>query len=219
MKILWFALVVAAIVVCALFFQRHAPAIIEWIDTLGLLAPVFFLLLYGLATILFLPTMALTLAGGALFGPILGTIFNLLGASLGAICAFFLSRYMASDWVAKKKNLRLEKLILGVERQGWQFVALLRLIPIIPFNVVNYGLGLTRIKFTHYLVATIIFLIPAEIFFTYCGYAGMDILLNSQAFFKTHSVSVLLCLGIAAFLFIGIKRHRRNLFNSTASGR
>ena len=167
-----------------LFFQHNAPAIINWTKTLGFMAPVFFLLLYCLATILLLPTMVLTLAGGALFGPIVGTLFNLLGATLGAACAFCISRYLVFDWLVSKNNARMDKLIMGVEGRGWQFVALLRLIPIIPFNLVNYGLGITRIKFSHYLITTIIFLIPAEIIFTYCGHAGMGILTHPQEFYK-----------------------------------
>jgi uncharacterized membrane protein YdjX (TVP38/TMEM64 family) len=211
MKIFCFALAVAAIIVCALLFQQHAPAIIEWIDTLGLIGPIFFLLLYCLATILFLPTMVLTLAGGALFGPILGTLINLTGATLGAVCAFCLSRYLANDWLATKKNMRIDKFIAGVERQGWQFVAMLRLLPIIPFNLVNYGLGVTRIKFSHYLIATLIFLLPAEIFFTYCGYVGMDIIVHSQEFYKTHSLLILGGLGVLALIVIRLKRNHKHL--------
>ena len=209
MKILCFALAIAAIAVCAFLFQHNAPAIIDWTNTLGLVAPVFFLLLYCLATILFLPTMVLTLAGGALFGPIIGTFFNLLGATLGATCAFCISRYLVFDWLASKNNASLKKVIAGVEGRGWQFVALLRLVPIIPFNLVNYGLGITRIKFSHYLLATMIFLIPAEIMFTYCGYAGMDILSHPQELYKGPSLIVLLCLGVLLVVYALIKRHRR----------
>ena len=178
----------------AFFFQHNAQAIIDWTTTLGILAPVFFLMLYCLATIFFLPTMVLTLAGGALFGPIAGTLFNLIGATIGAACAFCISRYMVFNWLSGMKNKRINNLIAGVERQGWQFVALLRLVPIIPFNLVNYGLGVTRIKFSHYLMATTIFLIPTEIFFTYCGYAGMSLLTHPRAFYKGTGLILVLCL-------------------------
>ena len=200
---------IAIIAVCALLFQHNAPAIIEWTNTLGFIAPIFFLLLYCLATILLLPTMVLTLAGGALFGPIIGTLFNLMGATLGAASAFCISRYLVSDWLASKDNIRLTKLIAGVEGRGWQFVALLRLVPVIPFNLVNYGLGITRIKFSHYLITTVIFLIPAEIIFTYCGYAGMDILIHPQGFYKGTSIIVLPCLGVLLIVYTLLKRHRR----------
>ena len=211
MKKICIALAIAAIAVFAFLFQHNAPAIINWINTLGILGPVFFLLLYCLATIFFLPTMVLTLAGGALFGPVLGTLFNLLGASIGAACAFCISRYLVFDWLASKKNIRINKLIAGVEGRGWQFVALLRLVPVIPFNLVNYGLGVTRIKFSHYLMATVIFLIPAEIFFTYCGHAGMNMLTNPHAPDKLTGLILLFCLGILLLMSVLIKRRRRSL--------
>lgn len=208
MKKFCFALAIAAIAICAYFFQHNAPAILNWINTMGWLAPAFFLLLYCFASILFLPTMALTLAGGALFGPVIGTLVNLLGATMGAACAFGISRYMIFDWVVGKKNVRINKLIAGVERQGWQFVAILRLMPV-PFSLINYGLGVTRIKFSHYLLATAIFLIPVEILFTYCGYAGMSILTHPHTFYKGTSLILLLCLVLLVLIYLRFKRHRQ----------
>lgn len=205
------ALAIVVIAISALFFQHNSQAIIDWTNTLGLLAPVFFLLLYCLATIFFLPTMVLTLAGGALFGPVLGTLFNLIGATMGAACAFCISRYLVFDWLAAKKNSRINKLIAGVEKQGWQFVALLRLVPIIPFNIVNYGLGVTHIKFSHYLITTAIFLVPTEICITYCGFAGKDILVHPQAFYKGSGLILVMCLSLLMFAHLLLKRHRRHL--------
>jgi len=201
LKGLCIALAIAAITLCACFFPQNAATIIHWINTLGFVAPIFFLVLYCLATILFLPTMVLTLAGGALFGPILGTLFSLLGASLGAACAFCISRYWVFDWVAAKKNKRINKLITGVERRGWQFVALLRIVPLVPFNLVNYGLGITRIKFSHYIITTLIFLIPTEIVSTYCGYAGMDLLTHTGEIYSRTNL-LFFFLGVSILLMV-----------------
>lgn len=200
MKTLWIALTIAAFIACAVVFQENAPVILDHIKGLGWLAPFLFLLLYGLATILLLPTMVLTLAGGALFGPVLGTFFNLIGATLGAACAFSISRHLAFDWLSPQDKPKLNKLIAGVERGGWQFAALLRLIPIVPFNLVNYGLGMTGIKFSHYVITTFVFLAPAEIIYTYCGYAGMDALKNPAPFYKNASFVVLICLVALALI-------------------
>lgn len=189
---------VAAFVSCALTFQSHSLEIIEWIDDLGWLAPIFFIITYGLAAIFFLPTLFLTLAGGVLFGPILGVVFNLTGAVFGAALSFLITRHLIWDWFAKTRKKRLEKLIESVNRRGWISVAFLRLFPIIPFNLVNYGLGLTQISFRIYLVTTIIFLIPAEIIYTYFGYAGRHALSNPEQFYKNGGL-VLLAL---AFLFL-----------------
>lgn len=211
MKIVYITLVAITIALCAFLFQHHAPAIIIWTNTLGKLAPVFFLLLYCLATVLFLPTMILTLAGGALFGPVNGTLINLLGASLGAACAFCISRHYMFDKVASTKNLYIKNIIHGVEGKGWQFVALLRLIPLLPFNLVNYGLGITKIKFSHYFFTTVIFLIPAEIFFTYCGYAGMDMLSHPHDFFHYNGPLFLIGISAIALIYWLLRRHRSHL--------
>lgn len=210
MRKLCIALVIAALVLFAVIFQRNESAIINWIKTLGVFAPVFFLLIYCIATLLFLPTIILTIAGGVLFGPFFGILFNLMGATLGAACAFFISRYLVFDWLAAKKTPRINNLMAGVEAQGWKFVALLRLIPIIPFSMVNYGLGVTRIKFSHYLVATLVFLIPAEIIFTYCGFAGMDMLIHYRPFDKINNLIPLIVLGVLLFFYAAVKHHRRN---------
>ncbi|KTD24567.1 MULTISPECIES: TVP38/TMEM64 family protein [Legionella] len=201
--------IVVILITSAIIFQEKAPIILSSIKELGWLAPILFLLIYCLATILLLPTMVLTLAGGALFGPLFGTLFNLMGATLGAACAFCISRHLAIDWLAAKRGPKLNKLISGVERRGWQFVALLRLLPIVPFNLVNYGLGITQIKFSHYILTTFIFLTPAEIIYTYCGHAGMDALTHPTPFYKNASIVVLCGLAIAFLLFKFFKYSRQ----------
>ena len=154
----------------AYFFQCNIQLLLHKLDLLGNYAPVLFLLLYCLASILCLPTALLVIASGAFFGPVVGLFMSLLGATLGASCGFFISRYLMPDGYHFVENERVKKLMMQVERQGWKAVAILRLTPAVPYNLVNYGMGLTRIKFSHYLIATIIFIIPSKILFTYGGY-------------------------------------------------
>lgn len=208
-RIVFFILALMCFVTCAWLFQKHSLEIIDWIDDLGWFAPVLFVVTYCLVTILLLPTMVLTLAGGAIFGPIIGTVLNLLGATLGAAIAFLITRHVLYDWFACKKGEKLERLIAGVDQRGWLFVALLRLFPIIPFNLVNYGLGITGISFRLYLMITFIFLIPAEIIYTYFGYAGMDALSNPGQLYKNGGI---LLSGLAILLLCVVKliRLRRN---------
>lgn len=187
-KTFGFILSIGVLIACALAFQKHSAEIIDWIDELGWLAPILFLIFYCLATILFLPTMVLTLAGGAIFGPVIGTMLNLIGATSGAALSFLITRHLIYDWFSKKRGEKLNKLIAGVDEKGWMFVAFLRLFPIVPFNIVNYGLGVTGIKFRLYLIITFIFLIPAEIIYTYCGYAGMDALSKPGHFYRNGGI-------------------------------
>lgn len=150
--------------------------------------------------------MVITLAGGALFGPFFGTLLNLLGATSGAAFSFLITRHLIYNWFSQRKGEKLSKLISAVEQKGWVIVALLRLVPIIPFNIVNYGLGITAIKFRSYLIITFIFLIPAEIVYTYFGYAGMEFLLKQGAFYKNTEILiaslVLLLLCVIKFLHL-----------------
>jgi rhodanese-related sulfurtransferase len=90
---------------------------------------------------------------------------------------------------------RLKKLYDGVEAEGWEFVAFTRLVPIFPFNALNYALGLTPIKFAHYAVATFIFMLPGSFAYTYVGYAGKEAFTDSEGALQ----KILIAVGLVAF--------------------
>lgn len=199
-RIAIFLVLVAAIAV-AIYFrdQFDAAAIENWIQNAGVLAPLVFMLVYAVGAVLFLPGTVLTLAGGALFGPVLGTFYNLTGATIGATLAFLVSRYLASDWVADKTGGRLKQLINGVETEGWRFVAFVRLVPLFPFNLLNYALGLTRIRFSHYVLATYICMLPGAFAYTYLGYAGREAVGGGEGLIQKALLALTL-LAVVAFL-------------------
>ncbi len=149
-------------------------ALAGFLGHLGPLAPLLFVLLYALGTVLFLPGIVLTLAGGVLFGPVWGTLLNLTGATLGATLAFLLARHLAGDWVRRRSGPRLRRLIEGVEAEGWRFVAFTRLVPLFPFNLLNYALGLTRIPLAHYVLASALCMGPGALAYTWLGHAGAE---------------------------------------------
>ena len=142
------ALLLAAAMALAFFYRDrlNIAALDSLIKNAGFIGPVLFMSVYAVATILFLPGSVLTLAGGALFGPVWGTFYNLTGATLGATLAFLAARYLASDWVSRRAGGRMKQLIDGVEKEGWHFVAFARLVPLFPFNLLNYAFGLTRVR-------------------------------------------------------------------------
>jgi rhodanese-related sulfurtransferase len=116
-------LLVAAIAVAVVYHEHFDVAELErWIQEAGIWAPLLFMVVFAVAAVLFLPGSVLTLAGGALFGPVLGTLYNLTGATLGATLAFLIARYLASDWVAQKTGGRLKQLINGDVRTAQDFV-------------------------------------------------------------------------------------------------
>ncbi|VAX14226.1 DedA family protein, putative, partial [hydrothermal vent metagenome] len=200
--------IVSAIVLAVHYRSEFDINAIElWMAAAGVWAPLAFITLYAMATVLFLPGSALTLAGGALFGPIWGVVYSLTGATLGAALAFLVARHLASDWVGKKVGGKLEKLYNGVAKEGWRFVAFTRLVPVFPFNLLNYALGLTRIKFSHYVIATFIFMAPGGIAYTYLGYAGKEALAGGEGLIQKILIALGL-LALATFLPGFIKRIR-----------
>jgi uncharacterized membrane protein YdjX (TVP38/TMEM64 family) len=147
-----------------------------WLGSLGPWAPIGYVVLYALATVAFVPGAIFALAGGALFGPFWGSLWNLLGATVGAVVAFLVARYIVGDWVQHKAGGLLKRAVEGVDAEGWRFVAFVRLVPLFPFNLSNYVLGLTRISLHHYVVATLICMAPGAIAYTWLGYAGRSAL-------------------------------------------
>ena len=206
----WILFTLLAIAIAAAFAFRDqidVAALQQQVERAGPAGPLLFMLIYALATVLFFPGSVLTLAGGALFGPIWGTFYNLTGATVGAALAFLLARYLASNWVEQKTGGRLKQIKDGVEHEGWRFVAFVRLVPLFPFNLLNYALGLTRIRFLHYLVATYICMLPGAIAYTYLGYAGREAIAGSEGVIQKGLLALGL-LALVAFLPGFVKRLR-----------
>ena len=204
-------LILAGAVAAAYFHrdQLNLETLDASIKQAGMLGPLLFMAIYALATVLFLPGSILTLAGGALFGPVAGTLYNLTGATLGATLAFLVARYLASDWVARKAGGRLKQLIEGVEQEGWRFVAFTRLVPLFPFFLLNYALGLTRVRLWHYILASYVFMFPGAFAYTYLGYAGREAIAGGEGMIQKGLLALAL-LALVAFLPRFIKRLRGN---------
>ncbi|MFZ3040561.1 MAG: VTT domain-containing protein [Thiobacillus sp.] len=194
-------LVLLAAVGAAVALREHfdAAALQAWVEGAAAAGPLVFMALYALATVLFLPGSVLTLAGGALFGPVWGTLWNLTGATLGASLAFLISRYLGADWVTRRAGPRLQRLNDGVTSEGWRFVAFVRLVPLFPFNLLNYALGLTRIPFLAYVLASWVFMLPGAIAYTWLGYAGREALAGGEGMIRNILIALAL---LAAVIFL-----------------
>ncbi|HRH81591.1 MAG TPA: VTT domain-containing protein [Thiobacillaceae bacterium] len=198
----------AAIAAAVVWRDRFdAAALRAWVEGAGAAGPLVFMAIYALATVLFLPGSVLTLAGGALFGPLWGTLWNLTGATLGAALAFLVARYLGADWVARRAGPRLQRLNDGVAAEGWRFVAFVRLVPLFPFNLLNYALGLTRIPFLAYVLASWLFMLPGAIAYTWLGYAGREALAGGEGMIRNILIALAL-LAAVGFLPRLVKRLR-----------
>lgn len=136
---------------------------------LGPLGPVVFALVYGIAATLLLPGAPFTIAAGLIFGPVVGALTALVGATLGATGAFSWSRFLGQEVVERLARGRLDRVNSRLERRGFLTVLVLRLIPLAPFNAVNLGCGLARVQTRHYIPATALGIIPGTLVYASLG--------------------------------------------------
>lgn len=197
-RLLLALLVVVPAVWLALSRGPIDPALIEaTIHDLGWWAPLGHIVIFALGTVFFIPGIIFSLVGGALFGPLWGTILNLTGATLGATASFLVARYVGADWVRRKAGLRLDRLITGVETEGWRFVAFVRLVPVFPFNLSNYAFGLTRIRLLPYLIASLVCMVPGALAYTWLGYASRGAAAGDTAAIRYGMIALALLAAVA----------------------
>jgi uncharacterized membrane protein YdjX (TVP38/TMEM64 family) len=175
-RLVAYVLIAAAVAAVLFLVRREAGAYVirfaEWVDGLGVWGPVVFVLGYAVAAVAFVPGSLLTLAAGIIFGLARGTLYTLIGATLGASAAFLVARYLARGRIERRieGNPRFAAIDRAVGREGFKIVALLRLSPVFPFNLLNYALGLTKVPFLQYAAASIAML-PGTLLFVYYGKA------------------------------------------------
>jgi uncharacterized membrane protein YdjX (TVP38/TMEM64 family) len=151
-----------------------------WIRSLGSMGPVVFIGLYAVATVLAIPGSALTIAAGALFGSVTGVVCVSIGSTLGASLCFLIARYVARESLEQSMSQKplFQKLDAMTAKQGGLIVAITRLVPLFPFNLLNYGFGLTKVSFLTYVGMSWLCMLPGTILYV----VGADAI--SQAFAK-----------------------------------
>jgi uncharacterized membrane protein YdjX (TVP38/TMEM64 family) len=202
------ALVLVSFVLAALLLVRftevgrylNPDALILWIEGFGALGPVVYIAIYSIAPLFMLPGLALTVVGGVLFGPFWGFVYVAVGATIGSGLAFMVARTMGRDWVAgllKGPGMaRLARVDELVKKKGWRVVAITRLIPLFPYNLLNYAFGLTSIKFSHYIAATFLFMLP--------GIGAYVLFSSSLPELLKGKLSPALFIGLGLFLFLSV---------------
>ncbi|MDH3404110.1 MAG: TVP38/TMEM64 family protein [Acidobacteriota bacterium] len=162
----------AVLVVLGRRLGGYIPEFAAWVDGLGVWGPIVFAAGYAAATVAFIPGFLLTLAAGAIFGLGKGTVTVFLGASAGACLAFLVARYVARGAVERRiaGNARFAAIDRAVAKEGLKIVTLMRLAPVFPFNLMNYGLGLTKVSFRDYALACF-GMIPGTFLYVYYGKA------------------------------------------------
>lgn len=141
----------------------------DFIDSLGIWAPIAFICLYIMATVLFVPGLPLTLLAGIAFGPVMGSIWVSLASTLGASLAFLVGRFLGRNLILEKfgNSDIFIKIDEGIKNQGWKMIAITRLMPLFPFNAQNYVYGLTDVAFKSYVFISWICMLPATIAYVF----------------------------------------------------
>jgi uncharacterized membrane protein YdjX (TVP38/TMEM64 family) len=160
----------AALVALGRAAGAYVPRFAEWVEGLGVLGPVVFIVGYAVAAVAFVPGSILTLAAGAIFGLPAGTAYVFLAAVLGSTGAFLIARYAARGWVERRMagDPRFAAIDGAVGREGRKIVLLLRLSPVFPFHLLNYALGLTKVRLRDYLVGAL-GMLPGTLLYVYTG--------------------------------------------------
>ncbi len=166
-----------------------------FVESVGVLSPLYFVLLFVVAGTGFVPVALLSLASGALFGPWYGTLFTLCGATGAATLSFLAGRFLGQR-LAWAKYGRVETVVSRVRREGWKAVALMRLFPVLPFALLNMAFGLSGIGLAGYAVSTFVFMAPVRFAYAYAGDVGWEAFLSGDA------GRIVLVLLLAAALFV-----------------
>ena len=142
------------------------------LESAGPWAPAVYVLFYAFAPFLLVGAIPMTIAGGALFGAVEGCVLSLAGATLGAAVAFLLGRQLGHDFLTRHAHGKLLAVKAGIEKEGWRFVAFLRLVPLLPFGVANALVGTTDIGFAPFLITSFVAMVPGAAIYAYLGAAG-----------------------------------------------
>jgi uncharacterized membrane protein YdjX (TVP38/TMEM64 family) len=197
-------LLIAAAVTLLLFGREAAvrvPQFAAWVRSLGFWGPAAYIGAFGIGAVLLFPALVLILAGGALWGVVQGTIYVMLGAALGSTLAFFAARYLVRGHVQRyvDHHPKLAAIDRAVEQEGLRLVFLLRLSPIVPFILLNYVLGISRVRYRDYL-GGLAGMIPVVLMYVYAGKVAGDLatLASGVSAPRGPAYYTLIALGLAA---------------------
>lgn len=208
--ILLIGLVVLLFILAILFgVGDKLAALREWIRSLGAWGPVVFVSLYVLGVVVGIPGSALTIAAGGLFGSLLGVILVSLASTIGASLAFLIARYFARDavarWISKRERFRtLDGL---TDKHGVLIIAITRLIPLFPFDILNYAFGLTKIPFWTYVFWSWLCMLPGTVLYV----VGVDAVIQTIVHRRVPWLLLGVIAGVGVLLAVLVKFARRKI--------
>lgn len=178
-KLIIISLVLAALLllcnICGLYKSTTLEGVKSYILSFGVFAPVIYILMFTLIPLTLFPDSILAIAGGVVFGLYWGTIYTIIGAAFGGTLSFYISRNFGRDVVEKLIKHKAQWFEDGAEKQGFLLILALRFIPLIPFDIISYGAGLSKIRYRDFITATVLGIIPGVLVYTNLGDKVIDI--------------------------------------------
>ncbi len=183
----------------------YIPVFAEWVDGLGAWGPIVFIVGYAAAVLAFVPGSVLTLAAGAIFGLAEGTVYVFVAATVGATLAFLVARHLARASIERRieGDARFAAIDRAVGAEGRKIVLLLRLSPVFPFNLLNYALGLTRVRLVDYFVASI-GMLPGTVLYVYSGKIIGDVAAAAGGAAPERGLGAWLVIGLGLLATLGV---------------
>ncbi|HTN43987.1 MAG TPA: TVP38/TMEM64 family protein [Nitrospiria bacterium] len=212
-----FAGLLIFIVICLVLFRwtdlgryLHPEQIRDSIQSVGYLAPLLYVLIYSVAPVFFVPGWIITIGGGLAFGPLWGTILTVMGATIGATLAFLVGRYLGRDFVTRLLKEKFKTIGLLDERaasRGFEVIFFLRLIPLIPFNALDYMAGISKIGTRDYILGTFLGIIPGTFAYVYLG----STLTHIRSWGFTLAIGLLILLSLIPIFYKRRKKRDHSL--------
>lgn len=179
-----------------LFKNYNSKEIKLFLDSLGLLAPIVYIILFTFVPLTFFPDSVLAIAGGMAFGLLRGTVLTMIGALCGGSLAFFITRYLGQEVIKRFVKKDISILSKHAKEKGFLVVLILRLIPLVPFDVISYSAGLSEIRYKDFLLATLLGIIPGVVVFSNIGDKSLEA--GSPGFYI--SIALLIILLVTSVL-------------------
>jgi uncharacterized membrane protein YdjX (TVP38/TMEM64 family) len=202
-KVIKYIILIAVIALAVYFLNKlevfnnySSKDIKQFLDSLGLLAPIVYIVLFTFVPLTFFPDSVLAIAGGMAFGFFKGTLLTIIGALCGGSLAFFIVRYLGQEVIKKIIKKDISILRKHTQEKGFFVVLILRLIPLVPFDVISYSAGLSEIKYKDFLLATLLGIVPGVAVFSNIG----DKSLEAGSFEFYISIALLVVLLVVSVL-------------------
>lgn len=182
----------------------------SWVNSLGIWGPVIYIIVYIIRPLILFPAGVLSATAGIIWGPAIGFLYLQIAANISSLAEFLIARYFARSAVERFLKGKMHNLDSKIERHGFLTVLLVRLIPNVAWDIQNLSLGLTSVRLRHYLIATLIGIMPGSFAFVFFGASFIKVLFNPKSFWL---------IGIAVLVFGGVyyvKKYLKRKANNTA---